>query len=76
MRGTMRTLKESVRDEMEAAVERVAAGVAQTFGVKIDVEQIADGRDGEHPGGARPRRRGGSGGGHPAAARHGTRDDR
>jgi hippurate hydrolase len=40
MRGTMRTLKESVRDEMEAAVERVAAGVAQTFGVKIDVEQI------------------------------------
>ncbi len=40
MRGTMRTLKESVRDEMEAAVERIAAGVAQTFGVKIDVEQI------------------------------------
>jgi hippurate hydrolase len=40
MRGTMRTLKESVRDEMEAAVERVAAGVAQTFGVKIDVEQL------------------------------------
>ena len=40
MRGTMRTLKESVRDEMEAAVERVAAGVAQTFGVRIDVEQI------------------------------------
>ena len=40
MRGTMRTLKASVRDEMEAAVERVAAGVAQTFGVKIDVEQI------------------------------------
>ena len=40
MRGTMRTLKESVRDDMEAAVERVAAGVAQTFGVRIDVEQI------------------------------------
>src|ERR1019366_2757248 len=40
MRGTMRALKENVRDEMEAAVERVAAGVAQTFGVKIDVEQI------------------------------------
>src|SRR3954452_19317841 len=36
MRGTMRTLKDSVRDDMEAAVERVAAGVAQTFGVKID----------------------------------------
>ena len=40
MRGTMRTLKESVRDQMEAAVARVAAGVAQTFGVQIDVEQI------------------------------------
>ncbi len=40
MRGTMRTLRASVRDEMEAAVDRVAAGVAQTFGVKIDVEQI------------------------------------
>ena len=40
MRGTMRTLRESVRDDMEAAVERVAAGVAQTFGVKIDVEQL------------------------------------
>jgi amidohydrolase len=40
MRGTMRTLKDSVRDDMEAAVERVAAGVAQTFGVKIDVEQL------------------------------------
>ena len=40
MRGTMRTLKESVRDEMEAAVDRVAAGVAQTFGVSINVEQI------------------------------------
>ncbi len=40
MRGTMRTLKESVRDDMEAAIERVAAGVAQTFGVKIDVEQL------------------------------------
>jgi hippurate hydrolase len=40
MRGTMRTLKASVRDEMEAAVERVAAGVAQTFGVQIDVQQL------------------------------------
>jgi amidohydrolase len=39
MRGTMRTLKSSVRDEMEIAIERVAAGVAQTFGVKIDVQQ-------------------------------------
>ncbi len=40
MRGTMRTLKESVRDHMEDAVARVAAGVAQTFGVQIDVEQL------------------------------------
>ncbi len=40
MRGTMRTLKESVRDEMEAAVARIAAGVAQTFGVTIAVEQL------------------------------------
>ncbi|MSP01726.1 MAG: amidohydrolase [Acetobacteraceae bacterium] len=40
MRGTMRTLKESVRDHMEEAVARVAAGVAQTFGVQIDVEQL------------------------------------
>lgn len=39
MRGTMRTLKDSVRDHMEEAIERVAAGVAQTFGVSIDVEQ-------------------------------------
>jgi amidohydrolase len=39
MRGTMRTLNDSVRDEMEMAIERVTAGVAQTFGVKIDVEQ-------------------------------------
>ena len=40
MRGTMRTLKESVRDRMEEAVARIAAGVAQTFGVTIDVQQI------------------------------------
>ena len=40
MRGTMRTLKESVRDAMEAAVARVADGVARTFGVAIDVQQI------------------------------------
>ncbi len=39
MRGTMRTLKTSVRDEVERAIERVAAGVAQTFGVSIDVRQ-------------------------------------
>ena len=40
MRGTMRTLKDSVRDHMEEAVARVAAGVAQTFGVAIDVQQL------------------------------------
>jgi hippurate hydrolase len=40
MRGTMRTLKESVRDEIEALIARIAAGVAQTFGVTIDVEQL------------------------------------
>ena len=39
MRGTVRTLRDSVRDEMEAAIQRVAAGVAQTFGVEIDVTQ-------------------------------------
>jgi len=37
MRGTMRTLRNEVRDAMEVAVERVAAGVAATFGVEIDV---------------------------------------
>ena len=40
MRGTMRTLKNSVRDDMEAAVARVADGVARTFGVTIETQQI------------------------------------
>ena len=40
MRGTIRTLNQRVRDEMEEAVARVADGVARTFGVEIDVEQI------------------------------------
>ena len=40
MRGTMRTLRESVRDAMEADVARVADGVARTFGVAIDVQQL------------------------------------
>ncbi|MBN8903158.1 MAG: amidohydrolase, partial [Rhodospirillales bacterium] len=35
MRGTMRTLRNAVRDEVEAAIGRVAAGVGQTFGVEI-----------------------------------------
>ncbi|MGE0417791.1 MAG: M20 aminoacylase family protein [Acetobacteraceae bacterium] len=38
MRGTMRTLKMSVRDQVEDAIHRIAAGVAQTFGVEIDVQ--------------------------------------
>ena len=37
MRGTMRTLRTEVRDQVEAAIHRVAAGVAQTFEVEIDV---------------------------------------
>ena len=38
MRGTMRTLRNEVRDQVEAAIHRIAAGVAQTFGVEIDVQ--------------------------------------
>ncbi len=37
MRGTMRTLRTAVRDQVEAAIHRVAAGVAHTFEVEIDV---------------------------------------
>jgi amidohydrolase len=37
MRGTMRTLRDSVRDEVEHAIRRVAAGVAQTCEVDIEV---------------------------------------
>ena len=37
MRGTMRTLRNELRDEVEAAIQRVAAGVAQTCGVQIEV---------------------------------------
>ena len=38
LRGTMRTLRNSVRDQVEEAIHRVAAGVAQTFGVEIEVQ--------------------------------------
>ncbi len=38
MRGTMRTLRNSVRDQVEEAIHRMADGVARTFGVAIDVE--------------------------------------
>ncbi len=38
MRGTMRTLRNAVRDQVEEAIHRIAAGVAHTFGVEIDVQ--------------------------------------
>ena len=38
MQGTFRTHLPAVRDLVEAAIHRVAAGVAGTFGVKADVE--------------------------------------
>jgi amidohydrolase len=37
MRGTMRSLRAEVRDATDVAMRRIAAGVAQTFGVEIDV---------------------------------------
>ncbi len=37
MRGTMRTLRGSTRDAVEAAIRRVAAGVAQSCDVAIEV---------------------------------------
>ena len=37
IRGTMRSLRDEVAVEIEAAFRRVAAGVAATFGVEIDV---------------------------------------
>jgi hippurate hydrolase len=38
MRGTMRTLRNDVRDQVEQAIQRIAAGVAHTFDVGIDVQ--------------------------------------
>jgi amidohydrolase len=38
MRGTMRTLRNAVRDQVEASIRRIAAGVAQSFDVEIDVQ--------------------------------------
>jgi len=38
MRGTMRTLRDSVHDHVEAEIHRIADGIARTFGVRIDVE--------------------------------------
>jgi amidohydrolase len=37
MRGTMRSLRPEVRAAMDAGMRRAAAGVAQTFGVEIEV---------------------------------------
>jgi amidohydrolase len=37
MRGTMRSLRDETRDIVETAIRRVAAGVAQSFDVAIDV---------------------------------------
>ena len=38
MRGTMRTLNTRTRDLIEAGLHRVAAGVAQTFGMQIELD--------------------------------------
>jgi hippurate hydrolase len=38
MRGTMRTLRNEVRDQVEQAIYRIADGVARSFDVTIDVE--------------------------------------
>jgi hippurate hydrolase len=37
MRGTMRSLRPEVRTAMDESMYRIAAGIAQTFGVEIDV---------------------------------------
>ena len=41
MRGTMRTLRDETCDAVEAAIRRVADGVAQSFDVQIDVSCAA-----------------------------------
>ena len=38
MRGTMRTLRTRTRDVIEAGLHRVAAGIAQTFDMQIEVD--------------------------------------
>ena len=40
MRGTMRTLRTHTRDVVESGLHRVAAGIAQTFGMQIEVDII------------------------------------
>ena len=38
MRGTMRALKPAVRDLLDAQIKQICAGIAQMFGVGVDVE--------------------------------------
>jgi amidohydrolase len=38
MRGTMRILRNEVRDQVEEAIHRIADGIARTFDVSIDVQ--------------------------------------
>lgn len=38
MRGTMRTLRNGVRDQVEQSINMIASGIAKAFGVSIDVE--------------------------------------
>jgi metal-dependent amidase/aminoacylase/carboxypeptidase family protein len=38
MRGTMRTLRNEVRDHVEQAIHRIAEGVAHSFNVSIEVQ--------------------------------------
>jgi len=38
MRGTFRTLRRTVRDQMEADIRRIAEGIAQSFGMAADAE--------------------------------------
>ena len=38
MRGTMRFLRNEVRDQVEQSIRRIAEGIARTFDVAIDVQ--------------------------------------
>jgi amidohydrolase len=40
MRGTMRTLRTEVHDQVEQAIQRIAEGVAHSFGVSIDLAMV------------------------------------
>ena len=77
MRGTMRTLRNEVRDQVEHAIRRIADGVARSFDVSIDVE-IPRGNavTANTAGGTRSGRRGGHRGRFAAAPRPGPGDDR